>query len=360
MTTKPIGSEFDLSLHKLLQKKFYLSLPNAQSHVMLSSGRDALTYITELLDISNNKKIALPSYLCPEMLTPFHDKGIEVLFYAVDEHLKVNLADIQRLLKDEPQVAALLVIHYFGFPQDITQIKKLCDRAGIALIEDCAQACFSTYRGKQLGCFGDYSFTSYRKFLPVPDGAMLIFRTVPRKKIRLYKSLRHACFVWLRFAALLIKNLRLRFQFLPNFFLKQSFDFADRFIDYKKPASMSWIGRWLLAKSPIKEITSARRENFSYLLKHLPHNAHIKPLFTTLPEGVCPLGFPIVVSNRDAIKQKLIANNIFPPIHWNLTEAVDHKQYNKSWKLSLHIITLPIDQRYNIQDMERMLKCLVA
>ena len=71
-----------------------------------------------------------------------------------------------------PRTAAVMSVHLFGHPTDITSIAAVCDVAGVALIEDAAQAHgaswgdrrigsvgvaagFSFYPGKNLGAFGD-------------------------------------------------------------------------------------------------------------------------------------------------------------------------------------------------------------
>jgi dTDP-4-amino-4,6-dideoxygalactose transaminase len=69
-------------------------------------------------------------------------------------------------------VAAIVPVHLYGQPADVAPLRELCDREGLALVEDAAQAhgaryrgrrvgglgragCFSFYPGKNLGAFGD-------------------------------------------------------------------------------------------------------------------------------------------------------------------------------------------------------------
>ncbi len=71
-----------------------------------------------------------------------------------------------------PRTAAIIAVHLFGQPMNMDAISKVAARAGIAVIEDAAQAhgatwkgrragsmstigCFSFYPGKNLGAFGD-------------------------------------------------------------------------------------------------------------------------------------------------------------------------------------------------------------
>ena len=71
-----------------------------------------------------------------------------------------------------PRTRAIIPVHLFGQPADMTRIKEICDRHGLLLIEDCAQSfgaaahgrmtgtlgalgCFSFFPSKNLGCYGD-------------------------------------------------------------------------------------------------------------------------------------------------------------------------------------------------------------
>src|SRR5690606_10972504 len=68
----------------------------------------------------------------------------------------------------------LIVVHYFGFSQDLPTIRALCDRKGIAMIEDCAHAYFGKRDGWTVGSVGDFAIASPMKFFPVYDGGLLI------------------------------------------------------------------------------------------------------------------------------------------------------------------------------------------
>ena len=71
-----------------------------------------------------------------------------------------------------PRTKAIIPVHLFGQPADMTPIKAICDKHGLLLIEDCAQSfgaatggamtgtigplgCFSFFPSKNLGCYGD-------------------------------------------------------------------------------------------------------------------------------------------------------------------------------------------------------------
>jgi len=96
-------------------------------------------------------------------------------------------------------------------------------------------------------------------------------------------------------------------------------------------------------------IKRKRIENYQIL----DHSLHRFSLFPELSDGVVPLGYPIILKNRDQVRQKLFEKNIYPPVHWPIGGFVP-ADYHESHELARSILTLICDQRYDASDMERM------
>ncbi len=60
---------------------------------------------------------------------------------------------------------AIFVYHQYGFPQNMDAILEFARSKNLLVIEDCAYALFSSYKGKRLGSFGDFSIYSFSKWL---------------------------------------------------------------------------------------------------------------------------------------------------------------------------------------------------
>lgn len=71
------------------------------------------------------------------------------------------------------KVRAMMVYHQWGFPQRMEKIEAFARKHKLFLIEDCAHAVDSTYRGKRVGAFGDASVWSLSKFFSTPVGGGL-------------------------------------------------------------------------------------------------------------------------------------------------------------------------------------------
>ena len=59
------------------------------------------------------------------------------------------------------QIKALIVVHVYGFPCKILEIKKICSKYNIHLIEDAAEAVGSFFKTQHLGTFSDFGILSF-------------------------------------------------------------------------------------------------------------------------------------------------------------------------------------------------------
>jgi len=81
--------------------------------------------------------------------------------------------DVERRIT--PRTKAVCIVHYAGYAADAERMKEICDRHGIALIEDVAHAPSATLHGRKLGTWGlagAFSFFS-NKVLSVGEGGLL-------------------------------------------------------------------------------------------------------------------------------------------------------------------------------------------
>ena len=60
-----------------------------------------------------------------------------------------------------PDVRLLIIAHLYGAPGKIDEIRKICSAHDCLIVEDAAESLGATYKGKQTGCFGDYSCLSF-------------------------------------------------------------------------------------------------------------------------------------------------------------------------------------------------------
>jgi len=92
----------------------------------------------------------------------------------IDDSLTVDPADLER--KITPHTKAVICVHMRGAPCDMDRITAICAKHDLKLIEDVAQACGGSYKGRKLGSFGDvgcFSF-QYHKIITAGEGGMCV------------------------------------------------------------------------------------------------------------------------------------------------------------------------------------------
>ncbi len=92
----------------------------------------------------------------------------------VDDSLTLDPADFER--KITPRTKAVIPVHMRGVPCDMDRVMAIAMTHGIKVVEDVAQACGGSYKGKRLGSFGDCNAFSlqYHKIITAGEGGILL------------------------------------------------------------------------------------------------------------------------------------------------------------------------------------------
>ncbi|MEZ6092980.1 MAG: DegT/DnrJ/EryC1/StrS family aminotransferase [Pirellulaceae bacterium] len=108
-------------------------------------------------------------------LTPMMFQGVVPVFCDVDRRtLNVTAESIAKKISDRTK--AIVVTHLFGQPCDMAPIMELARSRNIPVIEDCAQAFGATYRGQNVGTFGDIACFSLQqgKHITTGEGGIVV------------------------------------------------------------------------------------------------------------------------------------------------------------------------------------------
>lgn len=92
----------------------------------------------------------------------------------IDDSLTMDPNDLERKITEHTK--AVIAVHMRGAPCDMDRITAICRKNDVRLVEDCAQACGGSYKGKALGTFGDigcFSF-QYHKIITAGEGGACI------------------------------------------------------------------------------------------------------------------------------------------------------------------------------------------
>lgn len=338
-------------------------------------GRGALWQAVAAMNVAPDEHVLVPSYHCGVEIEAVAMTGAGLRYYAVREDLSVDLADLAA--RADRGSKALLLIHYFGFPQPVAAVRTFCSERGILLIEDCSQALFSTLQGRPLGTFGDVAVFSQRKTLPLPDGGALLinnpalaspWRTEPcSTKVALKKT-----------AGLLLRSLfRLNPREKLPFPLERAAAALNRRVARQSATSYSTgleidvdrcrlassgLARWIMERTESRRVIGRRRDNYLSLLANLAATPHLRLVRDRLEDGVCPLFFPVSVEGlpRGAVQEALMAQGIASFVFGEeLHQSLPKEQFPEAAALSRKVLCLPVHQNLGAREMASMAKALV-
>lgn len=342
--------------------------------ILFGLGRGAIWQAIKLLQLKRTDKVLVPSYHCSVDIEPILESGVRFEYYKVHENFNIDINDILSRIDIDSKV--IFIIHYYGFSQPVEYLRNLCKEKEIFLIEDCAHALFSTYRGVPLGTYGDVSVFSQRKTLPIPDGGALlvnnpglsqtVFTRGPNKIV----ALKAAVGIIVNqlentknnnLVSILLKILKQVSKYV--FFKKTSNEYSDSLAFDISMASIgiSNISKKIMRSINTKEVINKRRENYIYILEHIRSMDKVKILFDSLPEGVCPLFFPVQVVGRERrqVQDLMLKNGIKTYVFGEeLHHTLPKHEYPVAEKLSREVLCLPIHQNLNLKDLSYMLNIL--
>jgi dTDP-4-amino-4,6-dideoxygalactose transaminase len=333
LTEKIIGGMF--GLEDPLNVPAGPALPSTDRSLFLVNARSGIRLLIEILAPS---AVWLPSYLCACIIEAAHLAKTQVRFYELDDRLALISRE---WLNDVQQGDLVLVIDFFGVGPD-AELMRSAQECGAWVVEDACQALLT--RG--VGATADFVLMSPRKFLGIPDGGILTFKL--HNEFESVSLQQPPSQWWLKawFATILRREFDLHGTDHRWFELFQETE-AQAPVG---PYAMSQLSRLLLQNGfSYDRIAERRVANYRILAEALGASA----LFPSLPAGVVPLGFPIRVRDRDALRQSLFKQKIYPPVHWTL-EGFVPAEFGPSHLLAAEIMTLPCDQRYDEADMKRM------
>jgi len=340
-----LGGEFEISVADF--KASIVGLPKAgaprKHSYLVDTGRSALWLAADAVHRRFGRAEAwLPRYCCESVVEPFRALGYRVRWYAAGGDL-ASPAGLPAKLSG----TAFLYIHYFG-RRNAALEKYVAERrrAGdeFAAIEDCAQAALTS----GVGAVGDYVVTSWRKLLPVPDGAVLAC------DVPVDAALAEADEGFVSRRAL---GKFLRGAGGDDADFLHLFEESEKRLRPDRPRAISWLSRRLLERVDAKDVGARRRRNWAALARTLKRALPegCSPLFSSLADGEVPLGFPIRVPprRRDALRAFLAKRRMYCPVHWALPEDAHANDgvFAGDLELSRSELTLSVDQRASAADM---------
>lgn len=321
----------------------------------LSTGRSAISLVIETIEQRNPeiKKIALiPSYTCHTVIEPFLQAGYGLKTIPVDKNLCTQGVDLLKAVK-EVDASIVLLHRYFGFetlPNCFDEIREL-RKIGVKVIEDRTQCLYSDFQPLNV----DYIVGSIRKWLGVPDGGFAVcsegkFMGKPSKQDLTLEQAKIS-------ASIMKYNFIFMHEGEKKSFIEKFHCAEDILDNQNEKYSIGDFSMKMQANLDVEKLKSQRRQNYSFLLNHIGRTNELHPVFSQLPRGVTPLYFPVLIKDRKAVQKHLANSLIFAPIVWPKAECLP-TVCDEANEFYDEMLCLPIDQRYDHNDMNRIIDCL--
>ncbi|MCJ7805299.1 DegT/DnrJ/EryC1/StrS family aminotransferase [Patescibacteria group bacterium] len=361
--------EFEKIFPPQLYENFNSELPaplNGRTTIFTLYGRNAL-YLgaREMLNLTKRNIVLVPAYSCGDEIAPFVASGCRIKAYRVHpETLQVDKKDIEQKL--DQNVSAVLITHYFGFPQkEIEIIKKICGERGVVLIEDCAHAFAGGFKNIPLGAFGDFSIFSLRKFLPIPHGGALVINNTkinrPNPLPPPATAVNLDLFLYSGYqAGIFTRGINIQ-DTLDMVGVKQKDLHGPRLKEFGGyNLGLSNVAKVLIAFIAKQKLWTKRRSNFLYYLDFFEKNSHksVQPLFEFLEKGVVPLFFPVLVNDSEEIYKRLRDKGLFAgqPFWSDSHTYFNWADFSPLNELKKKVMVLPVNHRVHYRDLKRFLE----
>jgi dTDP-4-amino-4,6-dideoxygalactose transaminase len=337
--------------------------------------RNAIYHGLGALRIARHETVLAPAYHCAAAIEPILQFGAKVVFYNIHPDCTPDFEDVRRNLT--PSTKAVLVIHYFGFPQPMRAWQSFCHAHGLKLIEDCAHVLHGELDGQLLGTFGEISVFSLRKFFPIDDGGQLVINDhtlsahIPWERTSAFRSLQlvknaidrlgenqeSGLGRWLSRLVSLPGRLA-RSMFVDGAAPSSSISTSSRETDFNSASvnmPMTWFSRFVMRNSYSPEIIRRRRDNYLRLAELMPKSEAVECVFPALPDGVCPLVFPFLAKDRSNFHLAL-RNRGVPAVTWGgvVHDNLPKDSYPEAWFLFDRLVMLPIHEGIGDREIQLM------
>ena len=159
---------------KAFEEAFAASVGSSHA-VGCNSGTDALILALRALGIGPGDEVITCSFSFFATAEAISAVGATPVF--VDVNPSTYLIDLDQIeAAISPATKALMPVHLFGRPVDMTRLMAIAERHGLKVVEDCAQATGARWNGQAVGSFGDagcFSFFPTKNLGAAGDGGAI-------------------------------------------------------------------------------------------------------------------------------------------------------------------------------------------
>jgi aminotransferase EvaB len=142
--------------------------------VGVGSGTDALAIALRALEVGVGDEVITVANTAVPTVSAIRSVGATPVFCDIlPDTLLMDPTDMERRIT--PHTRAILPVHLFGNAVDMAAVNRIAERHSVHVVEDCAQACGTLYRGRPVGTWGDigcFSFYPTKNLGAYGDGGL--------------------------------------------------------------------------------------------------------------------------------------------------------------------------------------------
>lgn len=266
----------------------------------------------------------------------------------------INIDDIENKITSKTK--AITVVHYLGMPVDMSRIMVIADKHNLIVIEDCALAVGSYYKGKHAGLWGDigcYSFYPVKHFTTAEGGMSITKHAQVAEKLTRQKA----------FGVDRTDSERK----VPGVYEVNMLGYNYRMNEIQAAIGVEQIKR-------VPGFLTTREENYNHLTKGLQEINEISLLKSThgdfkssyychsiiLDETIAEKRFEVV----NFLKEKGVGTSVYYPkaipefVYYKEKYGYKNNDYPEAAKLSNCSIALPVAPHLNTEDMDYVVETL--
>ncbi len=154
--------------------------------IFTPSCTDALNMISLILNFGPGDEVIMPSFNFTSSAISTVNYGARAVFVDIDRDSKcLDLNLVESAITERTK--AIVIINYAGFSEQLIQLKSLCTKFGIILVEDNAHGLGASHQGITLGSVGDFSVLSFHdtKNVHCGEGGALVINNKEFEEIAL-------------------------------------------------------------------------------------------------------------------------------------------------------------------------------
>lgn len=314
----------------------YVGAPDA---VSVANGTDALMLALEALGAGPGDEVITTPYSFFATAEVVSRVGATPVFVDIEpQSFNLDTEQVETAVNEKTR--AVIPVHLFGCPADMTALRDVARRHGIAVIEDCAQAFGATHAGRRVGGWGDFGCFSF----------------YPTKILACYGD---GGIITVQDTDSLAKIRSLRNHGASAAFVHDTIGFNSRLDEVQAALLRIKLRRIAQAIARRREVASWYERGFAgsdVVTPGSPHGEHVYNLYT------------IRTPDRDGVKDRLqaasIGFNLCYPIPLHLQEVYRHLGYRtgdlpNADLASRECISLPIHPYMNEAQVERVVQVVL-